>query len=417
MKFTSKNLLQEVPKLKLEPDLKKRWENVMKPNIDLYEKSDTIKRGIDLFVMQLNQRYGDKTPAPAPAPVIPPEKRKVQHKRTVYELQGQMDIFVEKYWKNKYSKEDLERISYKLSEKKDKISAYDTDSWGLIVMERQAIDFVLEKKYDKPKPAPAPAPAKQKPAASQKIVAKPKASKQPKSKKERPVYTGDFVEKISPEVIFIKRFCWFNNKQLNFETKEKALRLLNSLQKAIVEKQIRKTSKYAGEINSLQDNLLKLVSNRADGSDITVAEKYFEIAKSQKISSTVAFLKQFLAIQGKEGVKEKAKTLSEKIRTYFDNGGFSHKDNGAELTAIRKSLQDYADGKTPTPEISAQVLNGLYGLAGIDTLEPKPGIAINAAQFVGSQFDTLNFTGKWRNLIYWWFQLGFGYFQLVIGCE
>jgi hypothetical protein len=170
------------------------------------------------------------------------------------------------------------------------------------------------------------------------------------------------------------------------------------MQKAIVELKIRKTSKYATEINDIQKSLISLLSDRVNGAiiSITNVDKYTDIGKNYKVSDSVSVIKQFLAIQGKEGVKEKAKNLHDKVNNLLSNNNISH---SKELIAIHNSLVLYSNGKTTTPEISSQFLAGLYGLAGIETPTPKSGHSVSAAQFVGSTFSTLLFTGKWKNLI------------------
>ena len=77
MNFTVKNLKQEVPKISnFDKELKRRWEKVIQPNLDLYDKSETIKRGTDLFVMLLNKRYGDSEPSPKSPPSQKQKKEK-----------------------------------------------------------------------------------------------------------------------------------------------------------------------------------------------------------------------------------------------------------------------------------------------------------------------------------------------------
>jgi len=62
------------------------------------------------------------------------------------------------------------------------------------------------------------------------------------------------VERIPEELRFIRRFVNLNGKT---KTKDDLLRFINGLQKAILEKRIRKTSAYAAQVKYIQDSLVK----------------------------------------------------------------------------------------------------------------------------------------------------------------
>ena len=119
-------------------------------------------------------------------------------------------------------------------------------------------------------------------------------------------------KKYCPKWYCIRRFAALDGKMVK-TSRDTALRILNSLQKAIVERVIRKTSKYADEIMSIQLNLIKIIDCKDGNAEIEVLEKYKEIAKSQKVSPETAIIKAFISIQGKENVKNKAKALLAKL--------------------------------------------------------------------------------------------------------
>jgi hypothetical protein len=75
--------------------------------------------------------------------------------------------------------------------------------------------------------------------------------KSKKSKAEIP--NAIMVERMPEELRFIKRYVNLNGKT---KTKEEILRFVNSLQKAIVEKRIRKTSPYADQVKYIQEKLI-----------------------------------------------------------------------------------------------------------------------------------------------------------------
>ena len=219
-----------------------------------------------------------------------------------------------------------------------------------------------------------------------------KTKKEPKPKVEKPAKPADTaqrVEKILPEVGFIKRFCTLDGKMATKETRDSALRILNALQKAIVEKVIRKTSRYAKEITAIQDNLVAIM-DYDHSYKIEIPEKYKEIAKSQKINPETAIIKAFIAIQGKEGKKTQAQALLAKTEKL--------ENRSTQIVEIRLSLKQYISGETKTVEIESHALQGLYGLAGID-FAPKTGEVVSSMDFLGSQFDTIKLSGKWKTLI------------------
>lgn len=219
----------------------------------------------------------------------------------------------------------------------------------------------------------------------------PKA-KEPKAKKEKKEFSGEYVESMPIEVAIIKRYCGLNGKQTS-SAKETARKILAALQKAIIEKKIRKTSSYADIIMKIQKNLISILDAKGSVTiDIENIDTLKEICKDYKVMPNVQLIKSYIAIQGKERVKDKAKSLLAKVEKSSDTH-YQH-----EFDIIKKSLEDYINDKTDTPEISAQALAGLYGLAGIETTYTS-GKAVGSQQFLGSVFSPLNFSGKWLKLI------------------
>ncbi len=87
---------------------------------------------------------------------------------------------------------------------------------------------------------------------------KKKERKIPETKKDEDVHPAIMVERIPEELRFIKRFVNLNGKT---KTKDELLRFINSLQKAILEKRIRKTSPYAEQIKLVQDKLIGIYNS------------------------------------------------------------------------------------------------------------------------------------------------------------
>ncbi|MBN1416502.1 MAG: hypothetical protein JW973_15465 [Bacteroidales bacterium] len=200
---------------------------------------------------------------------------------------------------------------------------------------------------------------------------KPEAAK--KKKPEKTVQQQDKktdasvqVEKITPEIAFIRRYVGLNGKT---KDSKQILGFINALQKAIVEKRIRKTSSYAKEIENIQEQLIACYEKMGESVQVNIDEKILEsysaIAYSEKAMLSVAFIKQFIGLHGKKGVKEKAQGLSERINKALKEERIAENDQHiSELRVVIKSLQEYLEGKTTVPEISSAALNGLMEIAG-----------------------------------------------------
>jgi hypothetical protein len=261
----------------------------------------------------------------------------------------------------------------------------------------------------------------------------PKPSKTPKEpveekKTEDPVTSS--VEKVSPDVSFIKRYVGLHGK-----TKDKAqiLNLLNSLQKAIIEKRIRKTSVYASEIKNIQQQLIKCYNQMGNTIKVTLdentLEEYSQIAHSQKTMLSVTYIKQYIGIHGKKDVKDKAKSLLARIEKAIESGKIPDTcPYWNEILEIKSSLEKYLGNKSKVPAIAENTLNGIMswmaerhqkkqvakylqkiyeerGLRGVDPKPSedittiKPDDIISSENLAKLSFKTIGFTGKWLNLI------------------
>jgi hypothetical protein len=193
---------------------------------------------------------------------------------------------------------------------------------------------------------------------------KPKqAKKQQEIKPDEPTP----VEKVTLEIAFLKRYVGLHGKT---KERKQILSFINGLQRAIVEKRIRKTSPYAKEIESIQDQLIKCYENMGESIQIQIDEKslesYSAIAHSEKTMQTVSFIKQFIGVHGKKGINEKAQGLLERINKAMEAERIVDTDpHFNELKDVVKSLEAYLEGKTTTPEINSATLNGLMGIAGL----------------------------------------------------
>lgn len=204
---------------------------------------------------------------------------------------------------------------------------------------------------------------------------KPENQKETKAKKDVPSNLPAPKGVVIPteEIKMIKRYYLMNGKE---KTGHQILLFINALQKSIIEKRIRKTSKYAPEINHIQKSLLSLYEDYSEDQELLTIEigqaavtKYKEIVSSEQILHSVKFIKRFIGIQGKKDVKDKAKRLLTQMRKANTDGVLSPNKS---IDEIFTSLNKYIDGKTDTPEITKIQLSGLMGLAGVSQKKSPP---------------------------------------------
>lgn len=227
------------------------------------------------------------------------------------------------------------------------------------------------------------------------------------------------VELVDEEVKVIKRYVLLHGKE---KTKQHILTFINSLQKAIVEKRIRKTSKYAKQIKYIQTSLIKVYNSMGKSTSLKIRDnvlnEMLEIAGSEKVRLSISYLKRYIGMQGKDITREKAEKLLQVITGALDNEKVSANDPYMEkLKRVLASLRSYVKDLS-TPDVLPiqeatlaglqKALNGcgcgksINGLDGIDLSEDgriAPKTVMSSMDFANMQFKTLGFTGKWLELI------------------
>lgn len=263
--------------------------------------------------------------------------------------------------------------------------------------------------------------SKQTPTASREIKKAP-AKKPVRSKQVKPP-TVHHVERIEEEVKFIKRYALLHGKE---KTSQQILGFINSLQKAILEKRIRKASKYSKDIKYIQDALIKLYNVMGDKVQIKVNDKvlnkFLTIGGSEKVRLSITYLKRYIGIQGKTITKDKAQRLAALLEKAVKNNQITKADPyGQRLNKAYESLLQFvkAAKKNDTLQVHETVLNGINealsgselgcaskkdcgcnGLNGIDLYEPvNKNTVMSSLEFAKMKFDSLGFTGKWLDLI------------------
>lgn len=236
----------------------------------------------------------------------------------------------------------------------------------------------------------------------------------------------ELVERIPDEIRFMRRYISMHGKK---KTKDDLLRFINALHRAIVEKKIRKTSPFAKQMNYIQDKLVKRYNEMTKPMTMEVSDKIINEFKaliaSQKVMPSVMLIKRYISLNGKYGVKDKAKLLMEAMTSAFNKGKITKTDKYFKIfDKMHYNLSQYVKNKTQKilsiqePELNGLngvlsdcgcgIMNGDEDLNGVDSLEhdtemeqtptAQPGV-MNSMDFSNMQFRTLGFAGKYRKLI------------------
>jgi hypothetical protein len=243
---------------------------------------------------------------------------------------------------------------------------------------------------------------------------KPKVEKAHRKSKTKPdLFQPSMVERIPDTIRFIRRFVNMNGKP---KTKDDILRFVNSLQKAILEKRIRKTSGYVDQIRFIQDTLIEAYNNMGKTITISLKPETFEALKKaandEKVMSSVGFIKRYINLNGKAGTKEKARMLLGQINRAYQQGKINDRDPYVvEMHEIKKNLENFLSEKAVKfLEIEKNTLSGLQGIIGGCSCSSLNGfdgdqdtgtqpVVMNSMDFANLRFNTLGLQGKWLQLI------------------
>jgi len=333
-----------------------------------YHASETIKKVIDTYFEKLNDHIGKSIKRASP-------QQKVKRPKVSSPGIDQAREDIKTY--STLTKEGLERL-LKIEQHAQK----EHGSTPAITMRLRALKRELDKRKHRNAPG----------------------------KKKADKYPSSMVERISEEVRLIKRFVGLNGKT---KTKEDILRFINTLQKAIVEKKIRKTSEYAEQIRFIQSKLIDTFNSMGKQIRIELKQSTYEalkaVAGDEKVLSSISFIKRYIGLNGKVGMKEKARALIGQITQAYEKGKISNSDPYiVEMNELKKNLEYFISHKeVKTLEIEPNTLNGLEGILGcacnsIGELGyvpiTKPTI-MNSMDFAKLRFNTIGMKGKWLELI------------------
>jgi len=138
---------------------------------------------------------------------------------------------------------------------------------------------------------------------SEPVLKKPELAKKLKMERNiKPKFDPNLklVENIRQEVRFIKRFVALHNKS---KSPEQILSLIKSLQRAIVQKLIRKTSPLAKYIEKMQEFLIEIYEKMKGNTTIEIDKanlsKLVAIAGGEKVYPSINIIKRYISLQGK----------------------------------------------------------------------------------------------------------------------
>jgi len=341
--ITVTNFLKQVSGelLKKAPEVLQNDFDFVKENIDLYNEDETIKKYIDTYIAKLNQVAG-KT-----------QKQKISTTKSTNKSA------ISKKQNPKYKKgfKFIDGDEFEIIEegKPSKGNGYDYN----VRNNTKKVTFYLTE------------------AQITKIIKSKKSTAKIKvTKVKPPTPSSTKVAKISPEVGFIKRYVAMDGKR---KTRKQLLAFINSLQRAIEKKEIRKTNKYAKEIMHIQTELINIYNNpkvgetftfQLDDSDKKVIEKYHTISRSEKQRTSVRLISRYIGIHGKTNVKEKAERLLKAIKNALTRKQITSSDPYLnEVKKVEKNLQEFIDAKKVKLHINKVDLKGLMGIPGVGLIK------------------------------------------------
>ena len=240
-------------------------------------------------------------------------------------------------------------------------------------------------------------------------------SKAPAPKKPEPEDEADYettpVEYIDTDVQFIRRYSAMHGK---VKSQAQILNLLHSLQKAILERRIRKDSPYAKEIELMQNQLIKCYEQMDEMIEVKIDSKnlkrYLEIANSQEGMLSITLLKAYVSLNGKKDVHDRAERLLNRMRKAVTSGKVTKSDKYADrLNDAFVTIKTYLDSKSAYLNINKAQLNGLMGILGEDLFGQKKSLngsdddegtlIVSSGELLKMDFQTIGLKGKYLELI------------------
>ena len=231
---------------------------------------------------------------------------------------------------------------------------------------RMDISYLWEKKTEDNIPdedEPTPKPKKPtKPKAPKEP--KPKAPKEPKAPK--PPKYDSLVNHPCLQVRLAARLVKLQGQMFNAENKDKAVKILNALQKAILNHEIRKEgygqlSAYANEMRLMQKVLVNMANSPCDASrEISIEEidKLRRVARAEGSSKSAECMRKFQRLSTLPNPTQKqAKELQDNVDKVIGNNEAG--DYEYVLREMQEALIAFTSGKSDHIDAREQTLDGI----------------------------------------------------------
>ncbi len=256
-----------------------------------------------------------------------------------------------------------------------------------------------------------PRALKQRPAKT--TLPKKAGKKSKKDKPQKPHAKG--VEHLGEDVKFIKRFLGFHLKE---KSHKQVLAYIKSLQRAIVQKLISKTSRFATEVREIQESVVGIYNKMGETAKVQInatdLARYVSIAGGEEVFLSVRLIKRFIGMTGKPLEHKPALSLLEAIDRAEKSGRLKGDPYEGNVKSIKNLLKKYQNGQKVV--VSNAELNGLEGilkgcgchknsvrktLVPLKKTKKHRGLSgiMTAEEIANQEFDLLPFTGKWERLI------------------
>lgn len=178
------------------------------------------------------------------------------------------------------------------------------------------------------------------------------------------------VERIREEVKFVKRYIGLHNK---VKSPESILTFIKSLQRAIAQKLIRKTSPYAKEIKMIQDKLIQVYNKMKGEESFAINAKDLNrlvaIAGGEKVYPSITVIKRYIGLQGSKDEK-KIDAFIRHVENLKKTKKLTANDPYADkVNALYKSITQRKGRKVA---LTKTTLNGLEAI--VDTCSRQKGL-------------------------------------------
>ncbi len=188
-------------------------------------------------------------------------------------------------------------------------------------------------------------------------------------------YPFETVDTVTESVKFIRRFVNLTRQKIELH---KLTAFIRALQKAIVERLIRKSSPHAKDIAAIQESAIAHYRN-ARGKwvyvelDEKLRDKYYAIGRGEKVRGSVSILKRFVKLVDQpygSSLKKTIENILESLAYQYKkeiikkNDPYFVKVKEAEL-AMKKALRDHSPIR-----VTSSALNGIHGIIQYETVEP-----------------------------------------------